>query len=64
MSKVCNKCGCEYKGVSAISRVDNKTLICPRCGTVEALESLGISKEEQLEILKKIPTKLEENIKD
>lgn len=34
----CPICRRDYKGVPAISRVDNKTLICPRCGTIEALD--------------------------
>lgn len=35
----------------ALSRTDNKTLICPDCGIREALESMGISKEEQEKII-------------
>jgi predicted RNA-binding Zn-ribbon protein involved in translation (DUF1610 family) len=34
----CLKCGKKYTGYPAISRRDNKTEICPNCGTVEALE--------------------------
>ena len=49
------KCGKTYKGHPAISRVDNETPICPTCGTREALESIGISKEEQDRIIKVIP---------
>ena len=37
--KVCPQCNKEYTGVPALSRVDNKTLICPNCGTLEALEA-------------------------
>ena len=33
----CPKCGNEYYGYSALSRVDNKTEICNHCGTKEAL---------------------------
>ena len=43
-----NKCPiCEryYTQRPAISRVDNRTLICPVCGAVEAMESTGISGE-------------------
>lgn len=47
----CPRCGKTYEGHPALSRVDNETLICPDCGTREALETLGVSKEEQDEIL-------------
>lgn len=49
--RTCPKCGCVYTGVSALSRVDNETLICADCSTKEALESIGISKEEQEKII-------------
>lgn len=48
----CPKCGQAYKGVPALSRMDGKTLICADCGTRESLDSIGISKTEQDEILK------------
>lgn len=35
--KICGKCGRGYLGAGALSREDNKTEICPRCGTAEAL---------------------------
>ena len=47
----CPKCGKMYKGIPATSRKDNSTLICPDCGTREALESIGISPDEQEKIL-------------
>ena len=47
----CPKCGKEYKGRGAVSRVDNLTVICPDCGTREALESIGVSAAEQEKIL-------------
>ena len=53
--RICPKCGKTYKGHPAISRVDNETPICPLCGTKEALESIGISKEEQERIIASIP---------
>lgn len=53
--RICPKCGETYRGHPAISRVDNETPICPTCGTREALESIGISKEEQDRIIKVIP---------
>lgn len=49
--RTCPKCGCVYTEVPALSRVDNETLICPDCGIREALESIGISKEEQEKII-------------
>lgn len=57
--KICPKCGKCYKAPSAISRVDNKTQICPTCGTREALEGLGIKDDEIDRIIEKIP-KIEE----
>lgn len=52
--RTCPKCGKEYQEHPAISRADNVTEICPDCGTLEALEAAGISKEAQEEILKTI----------
>ncbi|HFR3572204.1 hypothetical protein ACTM83_00690 [Catenibacterium mitsuokai] len=51
---ICPKCGKEYHGSPALSRVDNETYICPDCGTREALESIGVDKDEQEEILNTI----------
>jgi len=50
-SRVCPLCGCTYTEASALSRTDNETLICPDCGTRQALQSIGISAEEQEKIL-------------
>lgn len=41
MKGECPKCGKKYYGVSAISREDNKTEICPICGVKEALEAFN-----------------------
>ncbi|MDE5754285.1 MAG: hypothetical protein K2O42_00835 [Oscillospiraceae bacterium] len=49
--RTCPKCGKCYCERSSISREDNETLICPDCGTREALASIGVSKEEQEQIL-------------
>lgn len=35
MCPICNR---EYEGVPALSRTDNETLICPECGTAQALD--------------------------
>lgn len=48
---VCPLCGQAYAGHPAISRKDNKTAICPDCGTRAALATLGIDIEEQEEII-------------
>ena len=37
--RTCPKCGREYEGHPALSRKDNITKICPRCGTKEALDA-------------------------
>ena len=37
--RVCPLCGKEYDGVPALSRKDNETLICPECGTREAIDA-------------------------
>lgn len=36
--RVCPICNREYEGVPALSRTDNETLICPECGTAQALD--------------------------
>lgn len=51
---VCPRCGRTYYERPALSRADNETLICPDCGTREALESLGVSADEQEKILETI----------
>ena len=50
----CPYCGREYRDRPALSRKDNKTLICPDCGTREALESIGVAVAEQEQILETI----------
>ena len=49
--RVCPLCGNTYAEPPALSRTDNETLICPDCGTRQALDSIGISAEEQEKIL-------------
>ena len=48
---VCPICGATYTGAHALSRIDNTTLICPDCGTRQALASIGVGATEQEEIL-------------
>lgn len=50
----CPLCGKTYTERPALSRADNKTLICPDCGIREALATLGIAENEQDEILQTI----------
>lgn len=52
--RICPKCGETYWERPAVSRADNRTLICPDCGTREALESMGISIDEQERIIETI----------
>ena len=51
---VCPLCGKMYCGVPALSRTDNETLICPDCGTRQALQSIGVDAEEQEQIIETI----------
>ena len=39
----CPKCGKETEWLRALSRVDNKTMICDECGTKEALDAAGLT---------------------
>lgn len=49
--RTCPICGKVYTEWPALSRLDNKTLICPDCGTRQALSSIGVSNTETEEIL-------------
>ena len=49
--RICPLCRKPYAEPPAFSRTDNETLICPDCGIRQALESIGISTEEQDKIL-------------
>ena len=40
--RICPRCGASYGRTPALSRADGRTLICPDCGTREALESLSL----------------------
>lgn len=51
---VCPRCGQTYHGRPAVSRADNRTQLCPDCGTREALEGIGVDGEEQEQILEAI----------
>lgn len=49
--RVCPLCGRSYGEAPALSRTDNETLVCPDCGTRQALESIGIDVEEREKII-------------
>ena len=51
---VCPKGGKTYTGYPAMSRTDNKTEICPECGTREALDAAGVDNAEQDKIIAEI----------
>ncbi|MCX4351744.1 MAG: hypothetical protein OSJ60_08905 [Lachnospiraceae bacterium] len=38
--QICPKCGRSFDRLLAVSREDNKTMICDNCGIMEALNSL------------------------
>lgn len=52
--RTCPICGKSYTGHPALSRTDRETLICQDCGTRQALDSIGVSQEEQEKILETI----------
>ena len=49
--RYCPKCKKVYTGRPPLSRADNKTNICPDCGTLEALEAVGASEEAKREVM-------------
>ena len=55
--RMCPLCGQSYAEPPALSRTDNETLICPDCGTRQALQSIGVSAEEQEKTLSIIHTR-------
>lgn len=68
--RVCPLRGKEYDGVPALSRKDNETLICPECGTREAIDaalsnpefSSGMTEKEKEEYKENVIRKIHENI--
>lgn len=40
--EICPKCKGKFKRLLALSRIDNKTVICDECGTKEALDAIGL----------------------
>ena len=53
--RTCPKCSSEYSEPPALSRADNKTEICPKCGMMEAVGSIpaGAVDRQQLAELEK-----------
>ncbi len=49
--EICPLCGRTYHDIPALSRTENETLICPDCGTRQALASIGVGIEEQDSII-------------
>ena len=60
--RVCPLCGKSYGEPPAISRIDSETPICPDCGTRQALSSMGVSEEEQREIIEIIHRNQRHNV--
>ena len=50
-TNTCPKCGRTYHDHPAISRVDNRTEICPDCGIHEAMEDAGLGPWTRREIM-------------
>lgn len=44
--RTCPLCGKEYTGTPALSQEDNQTLICPDCGTRQALAAIGVTNQD------------------
>ena len=53
----CPICGLEYSSPPAVSRMDNKTPICPSCGVRQALSAAGIDADTQNGIVSLVETK-------
>ena len=50
----CPICGQDYTGKPALDRRDNHTMICPDCGTRQALEDMGLGGAEQEQVIQRI----------
>lgn len=53
-ARMCPRCGKSYCDYPAASRVDGRTLICPDCGILEALEKANMSEDEKKEIIEAV----------
>ena len=52
--RICPLCGKPMSAYPAVSRKDNKTLICSDCGIREALADIGVDEDDQEKIVQKI----------
>ncbi len=43
----CPKCGRSFTKLLALSRTDNKTMVCDKCGIMEALNNFAIHKKQK-----------------
>jgi hypothetical protein len=59
--KNCMRCGRAYQGPGALSRADNKTEVCPDCGTAEAVEDFKSAIAKRKGFLK-MRIKIDENV--
>ena len=51
--KICPLCKEPYSDYPALSRMDNKTEICPTCGVREALKHFGVKEDKIEEFIEK-----------
>lgn len=58
--RICPMCGNVYVGYPALSRIDNKTEICPDCGQMEAFMDFFKGQEDWLKNLIENQDKKEE----
>lgn len=59
-TRTCPECGKSYSLPPAISRKDNRTEICPRCGQIEAYLAAGISRQRAEQLADEVQAKIEE----
>ena len=57
IERVCPVCGSRYKEHPALSRRDNGTEICSRCGMREALTDCGMTEQQMDEVLRNLIAK-------
>ena len=59
--RICPACGSEFTERPAISRKDGRAEICPACGIREALQGLGLDRDEQERIVEIVERSYHEN---
>ena len=50
--RICPACGGPLTAHPALSRIDNKTEICPDCGLIEALSMIGMDEDDQRQLVR------------